>query len=352
MSRQAHNILSSCGLAIVILATGCQESVPTVTAPWDEVVLSSDAEFRDIFFLDEDHGWIVGGGYNINGGILGETSDGGAHWRFRVGIVPQVRTSLFHLNAVVFQDASTGIIAADEGRILRTVDSGAHWHTLFRGGRRLADLFFLDARMGWAAGEQWVVRTEDGGVSWDRANATSEGSDDFRATAIHFLDARRGWLVGHHGAVRRTEDAGATWMRVDVPLAEPTPVLSAVQFVNENTGWIVGAAGTILNSRDRGLTWASQSCGSRENFRDVHFIDEEHGWIVGFDPKTGRSTVFQTTDGGTSWVQQATIHGESLEALTFQASGRGWAVGDRVRRKPQRLLRYTPPTPTPPSPAT
>jgi photosystem II stability/assembly factor-like uncharacterized protein len=336
----------SFGLALVALAAGCQESVPPVVAPWDEVVLSSDAEFRDIFFLDEDYGWIVGGGYGIDGGILGETSDGGAHWRFRAGIVPQVRTRLFHLNAVVFQNSSTGIIAADEGRILRTVDSGAHWHTLVRGGRQLSDLFFLDERMGWAAGEQWVLRTEDGGASWVRANATSEGNDDFRANTIHFIDARRGWLVGHHGAVRRTEDAGTTWMRVDVPLTDSSPVLSAVQFVNERMGWIVGAAGTILNSRDGGLTWTSQSSGSLANLRDVHFIDERHGWVVGFDPTTGRSTVLHTMDGGTNWVQQATIHGESLEALAFQASGRGWAVGDRIRRKPQRLLRYTPPPPT------
>jgi photosystem II stability/assembly factor-like uncharacterized protein len=111
-------------------------------------------------------------------------------------------------------------------------------------------------------------------------------------------------------------------------------------------GWIVGAAGTILNSRDGGLTWTSQSSGSLANLRDVHFIDERHGWVVGFDPTTGRSTVLHTMDGGTNWVQQATIHGESLEALAFQASGRGWAVGDRIRRKPQRLLRYTPPPPT------
>jgi photosystem II stability/assembly factor-like uncharacterized protein len=352
MFRRTHNTWAMFGLALVTLAAGCQESASPVAAPWDEVVLSSDAEFRDIFFLDEGHGWIVGGGYNIDGGILGETSDGGAHWRFRVGIVPQVRTRLFHLNAVVFQDATNGIIAADEGRILRTVDSGAHWHTLVRAGRQLADLFFLDTRMGWAAGEQWVLRTEDGGASWARANATSNGNGNFRATAIHFIDARRGWLVGHHGAVRRTEDAGTTWIGVDVPLTDSTPVLSAVQFVNERRGWIVGAAGTILNSRDGGLTWASQPSGSLANFRDVHFIDENHGWIVGFDPTTGRSTVLHTTNGGTSWIQQATIHGESLEALTFQTSGQGWAVGDRVRRKPQRLLRYTPPAPAPPSPAT
>ena len=135
--RQLHNTLAMLRLALVSLAIGCQESAPLVAPPWDEVAVSSDAEFRDIFFLDADQGWIVGGGYNIDGGILGETSDGGAHWRFRVGIVPQVRTRLFHLNAVVFQDASTGIIVADEGRILRTVDSGAHWHTLVRAGRQL-----------------------------------------------------------------------------------------------------------------------------------------------------------------------------------------------------------------------
>ena len=329
---------------VAAIAGGCRDAELGEPSPWVEQVLSSDAEFRDIFFLDENHGWIVGGGHNVDGGILGMTTDGGAHWRFRSGVVAKVQTRLFHLNAVHFENPLVGLIAADEGRLLRTVDGGAHWHTLLRAGRRgLSDLFFIDDRTGWAAGDQWILLTMDGGQTWARTNAPPDGDDGFRATAIHFLDADQGWLVGHHAALRRTNDGGATWNAVDLMLEDSSPVFRDIQFVGRDRGWLVGARGTAFATTDGGKSWSRQRTGSLANFNDVHFIDEARGWIVGFEPKTGVSTIYHTNDGGQIWNPQATIRGESLQSLFFQENGRGWAVGDRVRREPQRLLHYTPP---------
>lgn len=334
----------SLGVCLALFAGACQDATIPEQSPWTEQVLASDAEFRDIFFLDEKRGWIVGGGHAVDGGILGSTIDGGAHWSFRSGIVAKVKTRLFHLNAVHFENPSIGLITADEGRVMRSVDGGAHWHTLLRAGRsNLSDLFFIDDLRGWAAGEQWIMRTVDGGRTWTRRNAPPQGDDDFRAVAIHFLDADEGWLVGHHAALRRTRDGGVTWAAIDLGFEDERPVLRGIQFVGRERGWVVGNDGTILSTVDAGESWARQQTGSLAHFNDVHFIDELRGWIVGFDPSIGLSTIFHTIDGGETWIQQATILGESLQALWFQPDGRGWAVGDRVRREPQRLLRYEPP---------
>lgn len=328
-------------VAILLAATGC----PDAPSPWVEQELATDAAFRDIFFLDERRGWIVGGGYGVEGGILGETIDGGETWRFRTGIVAQPRSRLFGLNAVHFHDDDNGIIAAGGGRLLRTVDGGRHWHTLLRGGRNLSSLFFLDPSTGWAAGEGWIFRTADGGATWTRINSSGDGNDDFRARAIHFLDGYRGWLVGHHGVIRQTRDSGMTWEPPPkAPDLGPT-VLWAIDFVSEDVGWIVGDEGTVVRTDDRGKSWRRQPVASRANFRDVEFVDARTGWIVGFEPATGVSVVLATTDGGTTWASQATIEGEALEALFFRGDGTGWAVGDRVRRRPQRLLRYSPSRP-------
>jgi photosystem II stability/assembly factor-like uncharacterized protein len=312
---------------------------------WSEEQILTDADFRDVFFLDNERGWMVGGGHQVDGGIIAETRDGGATWRVRTGIVPDPRSRLFSLNAVHFHDASTGVIVSTGGRILRTVDAGEHWHTLVRAGRQLSSLFFLDAQTGWAAGEQWVMRTEDGGATWHRANSTHDGNDDFRARDLHFVDAYRGWLVGHHGAIRRTRDGGASWERVEVALPDPTMVLQAIQFLDPSSGWIVGDGGTILRTQDAGATWNLQETRTGLSFRDLHFADAQRGWLVGYDVATGVSSVLHTEDGGVHWEAEARIEGESLKALFFHPDGRGWAVGDRVRRQPQRLLRYAPPSP-------
>jgi photosystem II stability/assembly factor-like uncharacterized protein len=334
-----HLVVLGAAASMVALLLGCNES------PWREQPLKTDADFRDIFFLDHQRGWIVGGGYNVEGGILGETTDGGQSWRFRTGIVPDPRSRLFGLNAIHFHDANEGVIAAGGGRLLRTVDGGEHWHSLLRGGKNLSSLFFIDRTTGWAAGEQWVFQTVDGGATWVRINAPGDGNDDFRARAIHFLDANRGWLVGHHGAIRRTQDSGMTWVRAANVPDLGSIVLWAVHFVDEESGWIVGEEGTALRTEDRGQAWRRVETGTVADLRDVRFSDAKHGWIVGFDPTTGDSVILSTLDGGETWAPQATIHGEALAALFFQPDGSGWAVGDRVRRQPQRLLRYSPQSP-------
>ena len=47
---------------------------------WQPVRLTTDATFNDIGFADDHNGWVVGGGWDIEGGIIGRTHDGGQTW--------------------------------------------------------------------------------------------------------------------------------------------------------------------------------------------------------------------------------------------------------------------------------
>jgi photosystem II stability/assembly factor-like uncharacterized protein len=61
---------------------------------------------------------------------------------------------------------------------------------------RLATLYFSDESLGWAAGaDGLVVRTDDGGLSWQRL--TEGGRDDL--ANIFFIDNSHGWAVGERG---------------------------------------------------------------------------------------------------------------------------------------------------------
>lgn len=327
-------------IAFCLTAICCSEEK---TSPWRALPTATDATFRNIFFLDDERGWIVGGGYGVDGGILGETLDGGETWKFRTGIVARPRSKLFHLNAIHFWDERRGVIAADGGRLLRTVDGGKNWHDQIRAGRRaLSSLFFLDEGPGWAAGEQWVLRTSDAGESWQRMNVGGGAYGDFRARSIYFIDAHRGLLVGHHGVIRRTRDGGRTWEKTAISGDLGSPVLSAVEFVDANTGWIVGEDGTLLESIDAGQTWILREKISRADLSDVEFVNPSSGWIVGYDSSTGVSSILHTQDGGSTWKEETVIEGEALRALLFQNEGRGFAVGSRERRLPQRIFRYSP----------
>ena len=69
----------------LFILVGCAEQPPEPAERWVVEELGTLAEFRDVFFLDPLNGWIVGGGHNIEGGILGRTTDGGRTWTFRSG---------------------------------------------------------------------------------------------------------------------------------------------------------------------------------------------------------------------------------------------------------------------------
>ena len=49
---------------------------------WEALPLGTRADFRDVWFTDALHGWIAGGSFEITGGLIGRTSDGGKTWRF------------------------------------------------------------------------------------------------------------------------------------------------------------------------------------------------------------------------------------------------------------------------------
>jgi len=348
---------SGLGIGILILgllvASACTEAPEP--SPWQAQAASTDASFRDVFFLDQQRGWLVGGGYPIEGGILGETRDGGASWVFRTGLVAKPGSRLYSLRAIHFPDSTHGVIAASDGWILRSVDGGEHWHRVLHAGRTLSALFFLPDELsgerarneGWAVGEGWVLRTTDGGASWERMNPHEGPDQAFRALDVHFLDRWRGWLVGHHGRVRSTSDAGKSWQSTQVPEFVDGLRLNAVTFSDAEHGWIVGEAGSILHTRDAGQSWTRQESPVVATLTDVAFPSAEQGWIVGHSDGGGRSTILTSRDLGETWVEEAVVEGEALESLFFHRDGRGWAVGERSRRRPQRLLRYAPPPPLP-----
>lgn len=341
-------------LLICLLAAAC--GLMGDKDPWERIELGTDAEFRDIFFLDAQNGWMVGSaGINVPGGILGRTRDGGLTWEYQSGLISKRRGShSVDLNAVHFMTPLQGVIAAESGVILQTEDGGDSWKRVSRGGPVYAhhrNLDFVDDLNGWIIGRKGVLRTEDGGNTWKRANEEQE----VMGTAIDFLDLERGWVVGKFGRVQRTEDGGATWQMVpalgnlDGLKGDDIPTLTSVHFVDENQGWIAGYLremtlmeqhdwAVIIHTSDGGLTWTPQVHQVESLLTAIGFADSLNGWAVGFNRNDGTSTVLNTADGGQTWQLQTSIFGEELLALTIR-DGQVWAVGDRVRNQPQRLLR-------------
>lgn len=344
-------------LVFYLLLTGC--GLNGSKDSWERIELGTDAEFRDIFFLDSQNGWIVGSaGIKVPGGILGRTRDGGKTWQYQSGLIPKRRKATsVDLNAVHFMTPLRGVIAAESGVILVTEDGGDNWETAPFSGPVYAhnrDLDFVDDLNGWIVGGKGVLRTEDGGGTWKLAGPNG----DLTGNALDFVNLDRGWVVGKFGQVHRTDDGGVTWEKVpalgnlDGMRGDDIPNLTSVHFIDEDHGWIAGYLqdlsnmeqhhyAVIIHTSDGGETWSHQAEGVESLLMDIRFADRLRGWAVGFNRNDGTSAVLNTVDGGLTWQVQTTIFGEELRAIAIRDDW-VWTVGDRSRMEPQRLLRLVP----------
>jgi photosystem II stability/assembly factor-like uncharacterized protein len=355
-------ILIACALFV---CTGCSDK-----PAWEALPIGTKADFRDIWFADTQHGWIAGGGYDITGGLVGSTSDGGKTWRFVSNLTERERMSV---SALHFFDTARGIAATTSGVVFATTDAGANWTSVSRRGRvsDLSCMFFLDEHRAWAAGFGDVIRTDDAGEHW--GPASSENIDtSYRSPirAIQFLDGQNGWVAGMQAYLARSADGGATWVKVATPLAgNEHPTFWDLSFVDSDTGWVVGEEGSMFSTANGGLTWTRQSTGLKDarsaaklehiptargtvevdagdrtpgfTISAVRFLDRSHGWITGFYAGLGRSLILRTEDAGTTWQVDADIAGEELYTLFIQGRDTAWAIGSRVREGAQAIYRRT-----------
>jgi photosystem II stability/assembly factor-like uncharacterized protein len=84
-------------------------------------------------------------------------------------------------------------------------------------------------------------------------------------------------VVGGKGTILRTENGGVTWEKIKTGA---TGSLLRINFISDKTGWIVGTGGTIMRSEDRGRTWVRQNSQTVDSFYGL-YMDKKGGWAVG-----------------------------------------------------------------------
>ncbi len=264
--------------------------------------------YRTFSFINDNHGWSVAGRKDLL-----KTEDGGLNW-FKPAYSLNLATG-DSLVDVAFTDATTGWTCAG-GKIFKTSDGGVTWVSQYADSSLfLHDLFFLDGQRGWAAGrfgvygsefqyESTVLRTTDGGTTWQRANPLL-GNAIF--TDVQFISATVGWGISnafdsyngfpYDGTLMKSTDGGITW-NAQISNAFSGP-LSYVHFQDANNGW-VGGSSFLANTKDGGSTWSysHQIGGPFSNYIGfpyaIHFTGAV-GWVL------DGSRAYFTTDGGQSW---------------------------------------------------
>ncbi len=126
-----------------------------------------------------------------------------------------------------------------------------------------------------------------------------------RLRGLSVVDGRVAWASGAAGTILRTVDGGKSWERRPIPGAE-TLDFRDVQAVDDRAAFALsigpGDRSRIYKTTDGGATWAARHVNrDLKGFLDaLAFWDRDHGLVLG-DPVDGRFVILTTDDGGATW---------------------------------------------------
>ncbi|HEY3439368.1 MAG TPA: YCF48-related protein [Paludibaculum sp.] len=161
-------------------------------------------------------------------------------------------------------DGSLGWLATDRGFILRSTDGGETWNQAVMTGKGKDDVpgsvrrlsFTPDGQRGVAVAQHGLWLTEDAGAHWEH----TLNQDSWHDVCL-LPDGRTAIAVGWDGWTTRSADGGRTWTKIShntfLPLVPGlTQTLTRVVFSpNGQLGWIGGEGGTILRTENGGRSW-------------------------------------------------------------------------------------------------
>jgi photosystem II stability/assembly factor-like uncharacterized protein len=171
--------------------------------------------------------------------------------------------------------------------------------------------------------------------NWKIVRRSAETDKNLRS--IYFVDAMTGWAAGDAGTVYRTTDGGRSWK----PLLSGAPAnINFIHFMDWNHGWMLGETNSqgdgsetiLFMTTNGGKVWNKKPM---PNLLSLHFIDPKNGWAVGKN-----ATLLKTNDGGIQWTKvdsmekliglpvESTSYNYGFRDIQFIDALHGWLIGN------------------------
>lgn len=217
-----------------------------------------------------------------------------------------------------FVNENTGWVVGDDGAIYNTVNGGVNWIAQNSGtSRDLLSVHFLDQNTGYITGEKvtfgtntLLLKTVDGGSNWTDISTT-----DFvyKGNEIYFVNVDTGFIGTQifsgsgDSPVYKTTDGGMNWTATTTAVDDQTFGINSIEFVNDNLGYAVGTSlytnGEFLKTTDGGDTWIN-ILSSNGNYNYLALNEQGHIAVsTSYSPFSSNTQVkvFTSVNGGNSW---------------------------------------------------
>lgn len=262
---------------------------------------------------------------------------------------PFERRDLFYAAESLDDTGQVICVVGSYGKVVRTEDGGITWDIQETPVQaHLQKLAAWDRDTLLAIGDKsTVLVTDDAGQKWRQIEVPQYPYGDQLLSADIDSENGRAWVVGSMGTVLVSDDRGDSWQ-----MAHPEEDVSwnDVTIAPDSSVWVVGEFGAVKRSVDNGATWELVAMPTEASLNSIDFSDETHGVIVGL---TG--TILMTADGGLNWemIDSGTeTHlydllwdgdryfavGDAGMLLSADADGVTWSVG---KLAPQNFGWYT-----------
>lgn len=300
-------------IAVILLAFYCKKEAISLSNV-QKVSIPTTVDITSVWMIDDQNG-VACGGLSWETGLLFSTADGGQHW--------QIDDTVWHKMECVMADSSghayavgqsgiccekpfeqpwiqyradfqwhhscfmsneyQGIIVSGEsfgeGQV-RVHGPQFFWEldTVLEFPNQLQAVWASDPKTWHTCGLGWVLRSEDGGYSWQRKSPTNDFFTD-----IHFPTTTTGYICGRSGTLLKTTDSGKNWetIRKGGSTKPRKQAFNALWFRSENEGWLVGEGGLFWQTKDGGHTWTTIENTPKDiDLLDV-FVRNGRIWVCG-----------------------------------------------------------------------
>ncbi len=275
--------------------------------------------YTDIFFLDENHGWILG-----TNGNLWKTTNTGITWEHIYN------NDLNGGTGIQFTSPTTGWLTK-YSELFTTSDGGYTWRVVFTNPYTVnrSNSYFINDNIGFISSDTALFRTTDAGENWSVLTDTLVG-----IITPYFYNENLGFILcsdGNQASVFKTTDLGNNWILSNECGSLDGCGYGPIRMLNENEGylayhWVSAFRVTsILKTTNGGNTWEG-SLIPYFNFgvTDLYFLSFQNGWVT-----TNNKNIFRTTNAGATWdtLQSATTLDEVIKNIEFFNTNISYGIG-------------------------
>ena len=223
----------------------------------------------------------------------------------------------------VVQRGARWLSAGEQGRILVAAQAQGPWHEAKvapQRGSNFNDVLFVSDTVVLAVGhESWIVRSEDGGETWNEVMFDAERSEPLLALAGPY-DGRL-FAIGGFGQYLTSTDEGKSWQRATHE-ALGDRHLNDLARLGDGTLVIAGERGLLAVSCDGGASWTALPEIYAGSYFGALALADNGLLVYGM-----RGNAFVTHDRHT-WVQSAVPGKISLFGAAVDDDGSIVVVGE------------------------